>query len=331
MIEVITPGALATVQDIGRAGHAAEGFPECGACDKYAMALANLLCGNADCLHTAVLEMTLMGATLRAQTTVLAALTGAQAAPLLRGKPVPMNRPFLLHPGDTLEIGAFTGGLRGYLAVSGGFDVPAVLGSRATDVKTHIGGLEGCALRAGDTLPVGQGDASARRLSALSRGAEAIAQKPWLLRPSTPQGFLGDTVMPLLRAVPGPQDAAFTAEGLAAFTHGVYTVSPDSSRMAARLSGPAVASVRGSDILSDGIVEGSVQISANGQPIVMLADHQTTGGYAKIATVLPCDLPVLAQTRPGAPVAFRFVTPAGGMQALRLERSKWSYMKEQMP
>ena len=331
MIEVITPGALTTVQDVGRAGHAAEGFPECGACDKYAMALANLLCGNTDCLHTAVLEMTLMGATLRAQTPVIAALTGAQANPLLNSKPVPLNRAFPLRPGDVLEIGAFTGGLRGYLAVSGGFDVPAVLGSRATDVKTHIGGLEGRALRAGDMLPVGQGEASARRLAALSRGAEAITQKPWLLRPSTPQGFLGDAVMPLLRAVPGPQDDAFTAEGLHTFTHGVYTVSPDSGRMAARLSGPAVASVRGSDILSDGIVEGSVQISANGQPIVMLADHQTTGGYAKIATVLPCDLPVLAQTRPGAPVAFRFVTPAGGMQALRLERSKWSYMKEQMP
>ena len=331
MIEVITPGALTTVQDVGRAGHAAEGFPECGACDKYAMALSNLLCGNTDCLHTAVLEMTLMGATLRAQRSMLAALTGAQAAPTLNGQSVPMNWPFLMKEGDVLEIGAFTGGLRGYLAVSGGFDVPAVLGSRATDVKTHIGGLEGRALRAGDMLPVGQGDASARRLAALSRGAEAITQKPWLLRPSTPQGFLGDAVMPLLRAVPGPQDDAFTAEGLHTFTHGVYTVSPDSGRMAARLSGPTVASVRGSDILSDGIVEGSVQISANGQPIVMLADHQTTGGYAKIATVLPCDLPVLAQTRPGAPVAFRFVTPAGGMQALRLERSKWSYMKEQMP
>lgn len=331
MIEVIAPGALSTVQDVGRAGHAAEGFPECGACDKYAMALANLLCGNTDCLHTAVLEMTLMGATLRAQRSMLAALTGAQAAPTINGQSVPMNRPFLMKAGDVLEIGAFSSGLRGYLAVSGGFDVPAVLGSRATDVKSRIGGLEGRALRAGDTLPVGQGDASARRLSALLRGADAIAQKPWLLRPSTPQGFLGEAVLPLLRAVPGPQDEAFTAEGLHTFTHGVYTISPDSGRMAARLSGPAVASLRGSDILSDGIVEGSVQISANGQPIVMLADHQTTGGYAKIATVLPCDLPALAQTRPGAPVAFRFVTPAGGMQALWLERSKWSYMKEQMP
>lgn len=331
MIEIIVPGALTTVQDAGRAGHAAEGFPECGACDKYAMALSNLLCGNRDCLHTAVLEMTLVGATLRAQRSMLAALTGAQAAPTLNGQSVPMNRPFLMKAGDVLEVGAFSSGLRAYLAVSGGFDVPAVLGSRATDVKSHIGGLEGRALRAGDTLQTGKGDTSARRLSALSRGADALVQKPWLLRPSTPKGFLGGAVMPLLRAVPGPQDAAFTPEGLEAFTHGVYTVSPDSGRMAARLSGPTVASVHGSDILSDGIVEGSVQISANGQPIVMLADHQTTGGYAKIATVLPCDLPVLAQTRPGAAVAFRFVTPAGGMQALRLERSKWSYMKEQMP
>jgi len=110
--------------------------------------------------------------------------------------------------------------------------------------------------------------------------------------------------LPLLRAVAGPQDAAFTADDLRTFTHGVYTLTPNCDRMACKLAGPAIAMKNGADILSDGIAAGSVQISADGQPIVMLADHQTTGGYAKIATVISADLPALAQLRPGQAVAF---------------------------
>ena len=123
--------------------------------------------------------------------------------------------------------------------------------------------------------------------------------------------------LPLLRAVAGPQDAAFTADGLRTFTHGVYTLTPNCDRMACKLAGPAIAMKNGADILSDGIAAGSVQISADGQPIVMLADHQTTGGYAKIATVISADLPALAQLRPGQAVAFDFVTPAQAVQAAR--------------
>ena len=132
-----------------------------------------------------------------------------------------------------------------------------------------------------------------------------------------PVRTLGTQTFPLLRAVPGPQDAAFTSAGLHIFTHGVYQLTPNCDRMACKLAGPAIEMKHGADILSDGIAAGSVQISADSQPIVMLTDHQTTGGYAKIATVISADLPVLAQLRPGQAVAFTFVSPVQAVRAAR--------------
>ena len=153
-LNIVSPGPLTTVQDFGRFGHQAEGYPECGACDKYALALANLLCGNGECPHMAGLEYTLAGPTLRADDYTLVALTGGAVEPKVNGKRVNMFEPLLLAPGDTLEIGMLVSGLRGYLAVFGGFDIHPVLGSRSTDLKCHIGGLNGRALKAGDVLPV---------------------------------------------------------------------------------------------------------------------------------------------------------------------------------
>ena len=138
-LNIVSPGPLTTVQDFGRFGHQAEGYPECGACDKYALALANLLCGNGECPHMAGLEYTLAGPTLRADDYTLVALTGGAVEPKVNGKHVNMFEPLLLAPGDTLEIGMLVSGLRGYLAVFGGFDIHPVLGSRSTDLKCHIG------------------------------------------------------------------------------------------------------------------------------------------------------------------------------------------------
>lgn len=144
----------------------------------------------------------------------------------------------------------------------------------------------------------------------------------------SPHGFIGAQKFPLLRVVLGPQDDAFTEKGLFDFKSALYTVTQDSNRMAAKLSGAPIEAKAGVDILSDGIVEGSVQVSANGQPIVMLADHQSTGGYAKIATVIPCDIPALAQVRPGQLVGFRAVSVEEGAEACRKEKEKWTYLKE---
>ena len=166
------------------------------------------------------------------------------------------------------------------------------------------------------------------RYKPLKKRLEAVVLEDWALATLSPHGFIGAQKFPLLRVVLGPQDDAFTEKGLFDFKSALYTVTQDSNRMAAKLSGAPIEAKAGVDILSDGIVEGSVQVSANGQPIVMLADHQSTGGYAKIATVIPCDIPALAQVRPGQLVGFRVVSVEEGAEACRKEKEKWTYLKE---
>ena len=148
--------------------------------------------------------------------------------------------------------------------------------------------------------------------------------------PARPWRFLGGRKLPLFRAVPGPQTDAFTAVGRAAFVHGVYALTADCDRMACKLQGPQIETVDGSDIVSDGIVAGSVQVSANGQPIVMLADHQTTGGYAKIATVISADLSAMAQLRPGEKLAFQYVTAAQAVAGARAQAAVLDKIRERM-
>ena len=148
--------------------------------------------------------------------------------------------------------------------------------------------------------------------------------------PARPWRFLGGRKLPLFRAVPGPQTDAFTAVGQAAFVHGVYALTADCDRMACKLQGPQIETVDGSDIVSDGIVAGSVQVSANGQPIVMLADHQTTGGYAKIATVISADLSAMAQLRPGEKLAFQYVTAAQAVAGARAQAAVLDKIRERM-
>ena len=258
-LNIVSPGPLTTVQDFGRHGHQAEGYPECGACDKYALALANLLCGNGDCPHVAGLEYTLCGPTVRAADYTLVALTGGTVLPTVNGKRVPMFEPLLLAPGDTLEIGMLSSGLRGYLAVFGGFDIRPVLGSRSTDLKCHIGGLSGRALKAGDVLPVLRAfELPQERYKPLKKRLEAVVLEDWALATLSPHGFIGAQKFPLLRVVLGPQDDAFTEKGLFDFKSALYTVTQDSNRMAAKLSGAPIEAKAGVDILSDGIVEGSV-------------------------------------------------------------------------
>ena len=314
-ITVLDPGPLTTVQDAGRVGYAAQGYRSCGAADGYTYRLGNVLVGNDP--GAAVLECTLRGAALRFETDTVFALTGAESPAALDSTPVPYYAPLLAKAGSVLQMGAAKTGLRSYLAVGGGIATPPVLGSRATDVKCGIGGLEGRKLTAGDTLPTGSCDTAALWQAITAKRLDRPLRDKAVCGGLHPMRVQGTQMLPLLRAVPGPQDAAFTSAGLHIFTHGVYQLTPNCDRMACKLAGPAIEMKYGADILSDGIAAGSVQISADSQPIVMLTDHQTTGGYAKIATVISADLPVLAQLRPGQAVAFAFVSPAQAVRAAR--------------
>lgn len=327
-ITVLDPGPLTTVQDAGRVGYAAQGYRSCGAADGYAYRLGNVLVGNDP--GAAVLECTLRGAALRFETDTVFALTGAESPAALDSTPVPYYAPLFAKAGSVLQMGAAKTGLRSYLAVGGGIATPPVLGSRATDVKCGIGGLEGRKLTAGDTLAIGSCDTAALWQAITAKRLDRPLRDKAVCGGLHPMRVQGTQMLPLLRAVPGPQDAAFTVQGRQDFIHGIYTLTPDCDRMACKLTGTPLQMRRGADILSDGIVPGSVQVSADGQPIVMLADHQTTGGYAKIATVISADLPSLAQLRPGQRVCFTFVTPSRAVQAARQQAALWQRVRDRL-
>ena len=281
-ILVVQAGSLTTIQDRGRFGYQKSGIGQAGAMDQAAYAAANKLAGNI--AGVPALEMTMLGATLKFEETCQCGLTGADMQATLDGVPVQTYTAFKVEAGQTLACGFAKSGLRGYLAVQGGFAVPKVLGSCSTDIKSKLGGYQGRALKNGDVLEIGPSD-----------------KMPPIYK-TLPAPKFPETI--LVRAIPGPQYDYFTERGQEIFFSARYEITPESDRMGIRLNGRAIESVAGVDIVSDGITFGSVQIPANGMPIILMADHQTAGGYAKIATVVSEDLPLLAQAKPGNCVKF---------------------------
>lgn len=281
---VLIPGALSTVQDLGRFGYQRFGIGTSGVMDEEAARAANYLVGNES--GAAVLEMTIAGAKLEFLADCQIALTGADMGAALNGETIPRGQTVDINAGDVLQLGFIKNGCRAYLAFGGGIAVPEVMGSRSTNLKCALGGFAGRALQAGDELPVYDAPKVEQRFYEQPVYASEIA----------------------VRFVPGPQADMFSASGMAAFTGEVYTVSPQSDRMGCRLDGAALEAPNGTDIVSDGIAFGSIQVTNSGLPIILLADRQTTGGYAKIGTVITDDLPKLAQATPGTKVRFIAVT-----------------------
>lgn len=322
MIRIISPGFLTSIQDGGRKGCQSQGYRECGAADIYSLAAANAMVGNDD-LQAAVLEITLSGGVMEFTEPVIFAVTGGDFPLTLDGERVPAHGPVYAGEGSRLTIGSAANGLRGCLAVYGGIDVPILLGSRSTDLTCKLGGYKGRTLKKGDEIPVGSyavkgiWDMEKRRSALIERNLLKVeADRTGLIPSGLGRFFQGERIR-VLRAVKGPQEEYFTDGAHRTFERSVYTITPQSDRMGCRLSGPVLETVNGCDVISDGIVSGSVQVSSDGQPIIMQADHQTTGGYAKIATVISADLPALAQLRPGDRVGFRFVSPKEAAIAAR--------------
>ena len=302
------PGMLTTVQDCGRHGWQHVGVVPSGAMDCESLQLANALVGNS--LNLAGLEITLRGPTLLFQCDTLLALTGAQFdARLTVGGlelPCPLNRPVLLHAGDRLSIDQPRHGFRAYLAIAGGIDVAPTLGSRCTYLAASMGGIEGRALKKGDWLPLA-GDAHAlahARYEQLTGDAATTAAPLQSVRWSVAPRSLPRDEPTVVRCVDGHHRHFFTPEALAAFDAGSYRISPQSNRMGYRMLGARLERAQPGDILSEPTALGTVQVPADGLPIVLMADHQTTGGYAKIAEVATADIGRLAQLRPGQEVRF---------------------------
>ncbi len=299
-LEVVRPGLLTTVQDLGRPGFQRYGVPVSGALDEWGLRVANALVGNA--AGEAALEVTGVGPVLKIHGEAVLAVAGAEFALALDRNPIPPFAAFRARDGQVLAFGECRSGARGYLAAAGGIDVPLIKGSRATCLSGRYGGLEGRALRAGDLLPIPQ------QQPAPNPAAEArfLPRRLWPQRPSLVE----------LRVVLGPQEDAFTAEGMATFLGSEYRVTAKSDRMGCRLEGPPIAHVKGADIISDAIASGAIQVPGDGKPIVLLADRQTTGGYTKIGAVVRPDLPALAQARAGDRVRFRPVSLADAHAAV---------------
>lgn len=288
MIEIITPGLLTTVQDFGRVGVMKNGFTQNGAMDRYSMTVANRLCGNCD--SAPVLEMTVLGVTARFTQDTVICVSGADFGAKINDKPIKRNKAYKINKGDILSMGAAKSGMRAYLAVAGGIVGEYVFGSASTNLKFTFGGHFGKKLQSGDVLSIGTG---AFPLGEIDK---------WEISESE---YSKDAQ---LRVVLGPQNEMFTDEDIRLFLSQEYEVNAQSDRMGIRLSGEPLKSKNGMDIISDGIVFGSVQVPNSGEPIILMADHQTTGGYAKIATVISVDLPRASQLSAGNTVRFKGVT-----------------------
>ncbi len=287
-LRVIAPAPLATIQDLGRYGYQRFGVSVSGAMDVAALHIANALVGNPH--GEAAIEFTLAGGSYIVEAEVCrVAMTGGAFPLSIDGVSAASYASHTLRRGSRIAIGSAVRGCRGYLAVGGGFDLEPALGSRSTHLRSGLGGSNGAALVGGQELPL-----------------------------RNPTGFLGpDLQLPParwpvddgpLRVVMGPQEDYYTEAGKRTFLESVYRVTPQSDRMGYRLEGPEIQFAGDYNIISDGIAPGSVQVVGNRQPIILLADRQTTGGYPKIATVISADLPRLAQRQPGDSVRFEAIS-----------------------
>lgn len=285
---VIVPGFQTTVQDAGRPGHAHLGVSACGAADAVSMRIGNLLAGNSQ--DAPALEMTLVGGTFQFEDAAVIAITGSDFGPLLDRSPVPLWTSIPVAPGQRLECRATRSGARCYLCISGGIKVPLVLGSASTHLMTGLGGHLGRALKAGDDLELG---ASQLQIARLLRVPDLLVD---LLRRD------------IIRVTEGPQSGRYAGPALAEFVSNPYVVSEESNRMGIRLRGNPIRGLETGDMLTEGVSLGAVQVPPDGQPIILFVEHQTTGGYAKIANVISADMHAVGQLRPRDTVRFEFVS-----------------------
>ena len=318
-LSIISPGLLTTVQDLGRRGYRKEGVPTSGAMDTVALRVANLLVGNEE--NIAGIEITFLGPKIRFEANHLLALTGADLQPKLNGEPVKMNRPVAVRQGSVLTFGGLKTGSRAYLALSGGLAVPPVLGSQATYLRAGIGGLGGRAFKTGDVVPsAGMTELGRNIWQSLvaTNPSHAWAQAKWVPDPKlhpTPHE------RPHVRAIRGQEYDLFSEQSQRDFWQQDFIVTSDSDRMGYRLQGPTLTRREPGEVLSSAVAFGTIQVPNEGHPIALLADHQTTGGYPRIAQVIAADFSCLAQVPLGRKIGFREISLAEA-QALYAQQEK---------
>lgn len=299
-IKIKTGGFLTTIQDMGRFGYQETGMSVSGVMDTRSASLANILVGNDE--NEGVIEVTLMGPTMEFTADNIIAVTGGDLGAKLDGNLLPRYEAVLVKAGQTLSFTGLKSGARAFIAFAGGLAVPAVMGSKSTNLKSKIGGFEGRKLEKDDAIGFAAPKTSLTNMDKRKLSIPDFSAKEHDLR-----------------VVLGPQDDCFPQSSIDTFFNNVYTIGNEYDRMGCRMQGPVIKHKVGGDIITDGISFGAVQVPSHGNPIVMMADHQTTGGYTKIANVISVDLPVLAQCMPGHKIHFRWVS---------IEEAQFWYCKE---
>ncbi|KYO66975.1 biotin-dependent carboxyltransferase family protein [Thermovenabulum gondwanense] len=307
VFKVLNPGLFTTIQDMGRYGYEHQGVPTSGAADEFSFKIANILLENPE--NCPALEITMMGPHLEALNKTFISVTGAQIPVYLNGNLVPNWSVIPVKKGDTITFGQLKSGCRAYLAVKGGFEGDFKMGSFSTYTRGNIGGYMGRRLLKDDILKAKETNIECKLVKVRD---EYIPKYPSFME---------------VRVILGPQDDYFEKEMIDKFLSSEYTISKDSDRMGLRLEGPEIKAKK-HDIITDGLVPGAVQVPANGKPIVMLKDAQTTGGYVKIATLISPDLDRLAQLKPGDRIKFKAVTVEEAHKILAQTEEKIRIIKE---
>jgi len=294
-ITVLRPGLFTTIQDIGRWGHQASGVPVSGPMDRLSHRVANALVGNEP--TAALLEATLAGPEIRIENGAVIAVTGADLGARLDAEDIPLHRPIKCRPGAVLRFGERRSGARAYIAFSGGITVAPMLGSRATHTYSSLGGLNGRTIVAGDRLPLG----------------DERTRSPWRVISTPVKSATGGV---RVRVIPGPQLDYFPPEAIEVLQRTRFTVTSQSDRMGYRLTGATIPRVEDREMISDATFAGALQVPPSGDPILLMSDRQTSGGYPQIATVITADLPMTGQLAPGDWIEFEICTRHQAMSAL---------------
>lgn len=303
-IKILTHGFLTTIQDSGRKGYQQYGVPVSGVMDNFAQQLANILVGNPR--TEAVIEITMLGPQIQFNCDTAFAITGANISPSINGINISNNKTFFAKAGDILAFSALITGSRAYLAVAGGFLISQVMGSQATYLPGGFGGFHGRKLEAGDEVTLNT-EKGRSPLGANELNHDLILEYKKVTE---------------IRVIMGIDQERFEEEGLNTFLNSQYTLSNQYDRMGYRFEGPSIKHKNGADIISSGINFGAIQVPGHGQPIIMMADRQTTGGYTIIANVISVDLPYLAQLKPGDKLSFKAVTVEEAQELLRKREKK---------
>ena len=309
-IKILKSGLFTTIQDKGRWDYQRFGMSVAGAMDHFAMRVANMLVDNDQ--FSAVLETTFLGPEIVFSCDEIIAITGADMSPKVNGERIQMWTSIQVEEGDKLTFGGALNGVRSYIAFSRGLDVPEIMGSKSTFVRGNLGGFEGRKLANGDEISLGE-----RKLS---------LKGSYLSEDKTPIYKLDNHI----RVVLGPQEDHFTEEALEVFLNSTFTITSEADRMGYRLDGPKIVHKTGADIISDGIVFGSIQVPGHGSPILMMADRATTGGYTKIATVITPDLSTLAQMGPGSSITFEAISVIDSHRIYKEYESNFENIKKSL-